>query len=256
MSSRLVQRRKPNHKSQRRVKCDEQQPACLRCRNKGAGCQYTRSNKIHGTHDFALMPETSSSKGIWTNNNTLEVRDRTKPPIQAARRHSIITFQLQAREESQSLCSMDFWYTLTCFSFTVEHAPFLRDRVTTQAKDCDFLMDALLATTSLHQAHESTNKARRKDLVVASLQHQNRAIGGLKQTLTTLSLENCDDVFLDTVLMLLCAFASSVMPATQTTSATDIVIGAHHFLQGAQIIGMQCFTWLFEGQALRLFGVD
>jgi hypothetical protein len=118
-------------------------------------------------------------------------------------------------------------------------------------------MGALLASTSLHLASEANNAAAAQSLVTASLQHQNRAIAGLKQNLLTLSPKNCDDVFLTTVLMMMCAFVSSIMPLRQDTqprSTIDMLIVAFNFLVGAQAVGIRCFPWLFQGRAMELFG--
>jgi hypothetical protein len=161
------------------------------------------------------------------------------------------------RRESDELRLMHVWSTRTCFSFPSEHAPFLRDRVGKQALDCDFLMGALLAPTSLHLAAETNDISSTRELVTAALEHQNRAIAGLKQNLQDLSPGNCDDVFLTTVLMMVCAFVQSILPLERygpAKSAADVMVDAFKFLEGAQLVGISCFAWLFQGRALELFG--
>ncbi|KAH9863963.1 hypothetical protein J1614_009896 [Plenodomus biglobosus] len=115
-------------------------------------------------------------------------------------------------------------------------------------------MGALLASSSLHLASEAKDAATARRLVHASLDHQNRAIVGLRQNLQSLSPENCDNVFLTAVLMMMCAFVSSIMPVAQAKSSTGMMVDAFHFLKGAQAVGIRCFPWLFKGRALELFG--
>lgn len=205
---------------------------------------------MEGQHAFALglhaastTDRVESSTGAYQNNYP-----------QGPMYQNITLPRLQAHDEADVLCSMNFWYARACFSFSVDYATFLRTRVTTQAHNCDYLMGAVLASTTLQQAHESRNTASRRALLVAAIQHQNRAIAGLKQNLDALGRDNCDNVFLTTVFLMLCAFASSIISDTETTSVTDIMLRASKFLQGAQNVGTQCIAWLFEGRALEIFG--
>lgn len=115
-------------------------------------------------------------------------------------------------------------------------------------------MGALLASSSLHLASEAKDAATARRLVHASLDHQNRAIVGLRQNLQSLSPENCDNVFLTAVLMMMCAFVASIMPVAQAKSGAGMMVDAFHFLKGAQAVGIRCFPWLFKGRALELFG--
>lgn len=115
-------------------------------------------------------------------------------------------------------------------------------------------MSALLASTSLHRA--ALDPTNTRALVMTALRHQNIAITGLQKNLTALSPENCDEVFLTTVLLMMCAFinVTGIVPSLEGKKVVDLVGDAASFLRGAQVVGTECFAWLFRGRALELFG--
>jgi hypothetical protein len=251
-----VRRRKPHAKSRsgceqcrkRRVKCDELRPTCSNYRNKNEECQYKCPHQMQGLHNFPLTQQSSPSKEGITASSADRTPDRDGLLTSMKNQNNTCPCQPIHLKESDELSLMHVWSTRTYFSFTSEHAPFLRDRVGKQALDCDFLMGALLASTSLQLAAESTDITSTCDLVTASLEHQNRAMAELKQNLQSLSPANCDDVFLTTVLMLVWAFGQSILPHgryAQAKSAVDIMVDAFKFLEGAQTVGIRCFAWLF-----------
>jgi hypothetical protein len=209
---------------------------------------------MQGLHEFSLVVKENSQKErpAITANIVRKSLER-EPDLPTTMHHGPLCSTAFNSERSDELCLMDFWRTKTCFSFAPEYAPFLRDTVTKQASNCDFLMGALLASISLHRAVTDSTNTRTN--VLAALQHQNRAITGLKHNLQSLSPANCDEVFLTTVLLMMCAFVTSIMPTMEAKPVADVMIDAAHFLQGAQIVGTQCFAWLFQGRALELFGV-
>jgi hypothetical protein len=101
-------------------------------------------------------------------------------------------------------------------------------------------MGALLASTSLQLTAESTDITSTCDLVIASFEHRNRAIAGLKQNVQSVSPANCDDVFLTTVLMMVCAFGQFILPHgryARAKSAADIMVDAFKFLKAHRPLG-------------------
>ncbi|KAF2853354.1 hypothetical protein T440DRAFT_390115, partial [Plenodomus tracheiphilus IPT5] len=174
MPTQKVKSRRPHTKSRsgctqcrgRRVKCDETRPICSNCQDRGKDCIYSRPMRGPGLHNFAVKDSALSAPyAIATT-----VARKVSHPLRPITWTPIILLQPREGEELRFL---HFWSTQTCYSFTPVHAPFLRDRVRKQALSCDFLMGALLASTSLQLASDAKDTATARRLVNSSLDHQN-----------------------------------------------------------------------------------
>lgn len=220
-----------NRCRERRVKCDELRPICYNCQHRDEECQYNRPQQTYQVHTFALIQRSWSANGaVATASSPGEVHGRTNAPTTCLDRMRASPLPSDATE----LRLLNVWYTQTCYSFTTANASFLRERVGKQALNCDFLMGALLGSTALHLASETHSTVTARNLITISLQHQNRALVGLQQSLYALIFDNCDDIFLTTALMMMCSFVSSITlgpTGTQHRSTTDAMIEAFRILE-------------------------
>lgn len=133
-----------------------------RCLNRDQVCEYSRSARGPGLHNFA-------NASAMSQHIQVSIPSKTKHHPATSSWTQSIPPPLKDGDELQSL---HVWSTQICYSFTPTHAPFLRDRVGEQALSCDFLMGALLASSSLHLASDTKDIATARRLVTSSLEHQ------------------------------------------------------------------------------------
>ncbi|CAN9286875.1 unnamed protein product [Alternaria alternata] len=91
-----------------------------------------------------------------------------------------------------------------------------RDYVVAKAMKHTYLMDIILAFTSLHSASKATEASSSHEHVAAALHYQNQSIAEFNETqsLVKLSEENLDPVCLMTALHAVTALVASLTPAT------------------------------------------
>ncbi|KAH7401288.1 hypothetical protein BKA66DRAFT_99901 [Pyrenochaeta sp. MPI-SDFR-AT-0127] len=235
----------------RRVKCDEKHPCCSICSERQEMCHYSKPMKR------VRPPGTSSIMGA-----NLDLPSATQPVAHIAPHAVSDTAESSSRSLSSSrqplettrrfreLELMHYWCTRTCNSFTQEIGEGLRDYIIQQGLQHNYLMEALLALTSLHMASESKDSALIDENVSEALQYQTRAVAGLRSTLGILSRENCDAVFIASLLITVCTIVSPLLQGkrshpTQTTA--EAMSKLHDFLNGIKSVLSVSRAWLEEG---------
>ncbi|KZM25896.1 uncharacterized protein EKO05_0009111 [Ascochyta rabiei] len=90
-----------------------------------------------------------------------------------------------------------------------------RDWTVNKALEYSYLMDILLAFTSLHSASEATGTIETYIHVTAALHYQNQSIAELNrgQSLVRITEETCESVVLATALNAICTLLASMVPA-------------------------------------------
>lgn len=104
---------------------------------------------------------------------------------------------------------MHYWDTKTCDSFTPRARDLLRYWIPPIAFQQEYLMESLLALTSLHLASERgcSNLAH-----VTALQYENRAIAGLRLALEDLTPNNWHAICVCSLFIMVCSMLSTVLP--------------------------------------------
>ena len=226
-----------NRCKKRRIKCDESGPPCATCRARNAVCEYpsnifrpsswterykekdVSSEKRHIIH---TAPETElSSESVQENSNT--------PLFSIAKR----TRELQL---------MHHWTLKTCHSFSKILSDVFQTYVVEQALHYHFLMDALLALTSLHMASElAVDSPERAVFLSDALQYQSRALPAFRMELENVSPINCDALFACSVLMMACTVVSPWLEIQDSEPDISAKVPTHlkslfHFVKGIHSI--------------------
>lgn len=153
---------------------------------------------------------------------------------------------------------MHHWSTRTSCSFANQFVNVFRDHAVSEAFRHDYLMDALFATTSLHIACEMEDATAARIHVSTALQYQNRTMSGLRKTLNNISPSNCDAILTSAMLMMICAFLSSLMPIGSDDApvpAEEAVFKLVDFLYGVKYILDLSRPWVVEGPIGTIIGL-
>ncbi|KAF2003935.1 hypothetical protein P154DRAFT_519551 [Amniculicola lignicola CBS 123094] len=151
---------------------------------------------------------------------------------------------------------MHHWCTRTCYSFTVHEVELFRDHVGQEALCHEYLMDALLATTLLHIASESTDYIKIRSLVDEALHRQNNSVSGLRAALSELSPQNCDSVFACSVLLMVCSIVSPLLSRRcddQVRYTADAILLLADFIRGISSVVHLGRPWLEQGRLHQMF---
>lgn len=111
---------------------------------------------------------------------------------------------------------MHQWSTITYRTSGPRNMEVFRDYVVAEAMKHTYLMDIVLAFTSLHSASKATEASSSHEHLAAALHYQNQSIVEFNETksLVKLSEENLDPVCLMTALHAVTALVASLTPAT------------------------------------------
>jgi hypothetical protein len=145
---------------------------------------------------------------------------------------------------------MHYWFTRTCHSFTRNGSELFRDNVAKEALEHDYLLHAVFAVTLLQQASALQDPMEVQPLVDAALQNQNLAVSGLSEMLQAISSYNCDAVFLSSVLIMVCAIISPLLPVRddeRTHSISEILWTLVQMMKGISSVVEVARPWVEEG---------
>lgn len=151
---------------------------------------------------------------------------------------------------------MHQWCTRTCNSFTPRFAGLCREYVPREAFRHGYLLDALLAITTLHIASDVCDENIVLRYISAAFRYQNQSMAGLNRTLGDISPDNVDAVVLSSVFIMICAVLSPLLPATpgdQIESTADAIIPLVHLLKGIGSIINDHREWLVQGPFVYWF---
>lgn len=191
----------------RRVKCDEQNPQCSSCAQRGEDCIYlrfpTKATPITSSKTATTPAETTPSSDAGTGNNS-------PAPINALQDDVDCTLWNSGRVRELEL--LHHWCLKTSNSFTPELIDLFQDHLVKEALRNTHLMEALLALTAFHIACETNDLVTSRDFTRTGMSYQTRAVTGLRIVLGSLSPENCDPVFASSVLIMVCVMVSPFLP--------------------------------------------
>lgn len=115
---------------------------------------------------------------------------------------------------------MHHWTLKTCQSFSAILSDIFQTYVVEQALRYPFLMDSLLALTSLHMASElPIDNLERSELLRDALHYQNRAMPVFRLELGKVTPENCNALFACSVILMACTF---VFPSLEANNELEI----------------------------------
>jgi hypothetical protein len=133
-----------------------------------------------------------------------------KSPIPSTKRH-------------RELKLMHHWTMKTCHSFSQLLSETFQTYVVQEALQQEFLMDALLALTSLHMATELPVMNEEREVYLSdALQYQSSAVPAFRAALENISPTNCDTLFACSVIMMACTV---VFPSLETNLHSKVDVG-------------------------------
>lgn len=145
---------------------------------------------------------------------------------------------------------MHHWCTKTCHSFKLKHAELFQGYVVKEALKHEYLMESLLALTSLHIASEMTDPLSAAPYVSAALQYQNSAVPAFRAALHNVTPSNCDAVFASSVFMMAATMVSPLLPTgdnDNASSPTQNMLRLFDFVKGiTSVVGIS-HQWLDNG---------
>ncbi|KAI1769347.1 hypothetical protein GGR53DRAFT_155563 [Hypoxylon sp. FL1150] len=223
------------------TKCDESGPPCNNCTLRKAKCVYSRPNN-----------ENDSIRG------SLSIRARQKEL--AAYRPSVdrpsgnVETICAAYGGPSSLLDLELmhqWSTQTynCFEGIPEDLPYLQNILPRSALKYDFMLNCILAISSLHIARSAPESQSSKYLN-AALEFYNRGSSSFRKNLGSINEDNCH------VLYMFSAIAVSVhlaIPQSSSSMLTHATV-AFDLLNGCTSIGMMAMPWMLKSPfPIRLF---
>ena len=232
----------------RRVKCDEKAPRCTNCTNRDEQCVFPlhRTQTANARNESETFSTSPASTELSTNCSvdSFTYPRRTPSPYES--------------NLSTQVALMHYWCTKTCHTFTRNGSELFRDHVGKEALQHQYLMEAVFSVTLLHQASELDDLAAVRRLVGAALQYQNSSVLGLRKSLADLSPSNCDALFICSVLVMVSAIVSPLLPTSeiapsQTTSDTIVVLVA--LMSGVNSVVDMARPWIEQGPLHRFFGI-
>lgn len=226
----------------RHIKCDEAGPPCGHCISRQVECKYPdilRHSRLSGQIEEAEGPLADQAATHNVNAESLEQLQSSYPPWTVDR-----TRELQLMHQ---------WSLKTCHSFSPGLSETFQDYVVHQALQFPFLMDSLLALSSLHLATEQPDSNdstyHRRD----ALHYQGCAVPAFRAALEIVSPSNCNALFACSVIMMACAAVSPSLQRNDENSSLDRTSTLHDltlmfpFVKGIHSIIDQARSWLVDG---------
>jgi len=133
-----------------------------------------------------------------------------------------------------------------------------RDWVVNKSLKYSYLMDILLALTSLHSASQAVESGEAYEHVTAALHYQNQSIAELNkgQSLVRITQETCEPVVLVTALNAVCTLLASMIPATsgeQLESLPEVMLRTRRYMLGLNEVVEHCRSWAEDSELARIF---
>ncbi|OTA52298.1 hypothetical protein K449DRAFT_440844 [Hypoxylon sp. EC38] len=257
----------------KRVKCDQEQPRCTRCRKKGQACTYrhlTSSYDPFGNHsNTASGPTTSatsfnlvsapSRRGVVTLDLTSEAfrpemesfptvlpsdsispSSYISPPAPSAVTplyKGILTFD-PITEQLLHHYSTEVSLVFTSSEVQVEVLSCFHEAVIRHSFVYPYVYHAMLTVSALHLAShtpalDSASRVRSPHLVTA-LAHKASALEGLRSIVNSITASTCEPTLAASGLLTVCAFA--LLPTGLASDAIDLLGQIMTFYRGTVAI--------------------
>ncbi|KNG91363.1 hypothetical protein ANOM_000476 [Aspergillus nomiae NRRL 13137] len=155
---------------------------------------------------------------------------------------------------------MHVWSFKTCHSFSCNLGEVFRSFVVEQAFHHPFLMDSLLALTSLHIAsgtigsnnndandnHAPLSSATVSEYINDALRYQNSAVPAFCTALENISASNCHALFACSVIMMACAVVAPFVGSSRGNMVENLT-SPFHFVKGIHSVIDKSRLWLAKG---------
>lgn len=133
-----------------------------------------------------------------------------------------------------------------------------RDWTVKKALEHPYLMDILLAFTSLHSASEAAGPSEAYEHVTAALHFQNQSIAELNrgQSVLKVTPETCEPIFVVTGLNGVCTLLANLVPARsgeQLDSISEVLLRVQRCMLGVNEVIAHCKGWAEDGELASMF---
>ncbi|KAH7112502.1 hypothetical protein B0J11DRAFT_498101 [Dendryphion nanum] len=201
--------RKPHSKSRfgclpckkRHIKCGEETPICRNCINRRVTCIYGLPRASSPRHASRATSSKDTCHTQCEQNNGMELPLTCRCGQDSMTQCAIPTTKLQELQ-------LMVYYTTTTYETmanSLEDIEIWRKVVPKEAVQHDFLMDELLALSSLHFA--SQNPGSRWQFAEIAIQYQTSALRKYASALEHVTKDNCDALFICSILITILALA-------------------------------------------------
>ncbi|XPS76913.1 hypothetical protein M3J09_008957 [Ascochyta lentis] len=153
---------------------------------------------------------------------------------------------------------MHKWSTVTYLNSGPRNMEVFRDYSVNKALEYSYLMDILLALTSLHSASEAAGTSEAYEHVTAALHYQNQSIAELNrgQSLVKITQETCEPVVLVTAINAICTLVVSMVPVASSErleSMPEVMLRVRRCMLGLNEVIEQCRSWVENSELARIF---
>lgn len=240
----------------RRVKCDEQEPCCGTCQSRRTVCHYSRPKVDGRTRSAGTGTPNSTSKLLPRPGSSSSASTPISPdPAPTSSVATEVDFRSSRRRKELQL--MQFWFTKTCYSFTLPLGELFNSYVVNMALEYEYLADSMFALTSLHIASEIVSDPTTvAHYVSQSLHYQNNSMAEFRTAMQNPTITNCDAIFISSILTMACAVVSPQLPTSNhdaTTSSMESVMALYEFINGISSIVNMNRQWLQDGPCKVMF---
>jgi hypothetical protein len=233
----------------RRVKCDETLPCCSVCAHREEPCSYIRRMAVIKT---SVTEQNHSNVLLFghspMSDRTLETNAELR--LTPAANSSPLSYTSEASIRIREMSLMYHWARNTRDSFTKQINDSLQDHIIREALRHNYLMEAVLALTSLHIASDAETPTVVDEYVSVAVRYQHQALVGLRSALSSLSPGNCDAIFITSILVMVSTIVSSLLQKEydqKTTSTAEAMLKLTSFLHGIQSVLNVSREWVSSG---------
>src|SRR5690242_9856384 len=232
----------------RRVKCNEVTPICGNCAQRQDSCHYSHATAIITTARPKRQVVSPSPKNVTLFPSYPLLDNYCGPSARLTSYNATRMKELQLMHQ---------WSTLTYLTSGPRNMEVFRDYSFKKAMEHTYLMDILLAFTSLHSASEASGSADAYEHVTAALYFQNQSIAELNrgQSLLHVSQATCEPVVLVTVLNGICTLIASMVPAAsgeQLEPLPQVMLRVRKCMLGVTQVIEHCRGWAEDSELVRI----
>ncbi|RDL42214.1 uncharacterized protein BP5553_02193 [Venustampulla echinocandica] len=226
---------------QRRTKCDETKPVCLRCGKRGDTCSFTHSPIVVISSYSGPQLRSSDSKEVPSEITTPLTQDSengSDPEISLASRYAL-------KDDGNDTLRLIHYYGLSTRKLLAdgdEQIPIWRDVIPALAFEHDFLLSGLLAITSLHLALIHPSKVHHN----AALHHYAKAIALFRPHLSAINPDNVSALFTFSCLVAVYSFGIHQTPGSHFSPLLEIQ-EVFTLFRGIGVVVKTGAKWLEKG---------
>ncbi|KFA52534.1 hypothetical protein S40293_09955 [Stachybotrys chartarum IBT 40293] len=214
---------------QRHVKCDEARPACRNCQQRQKDCSYSK-----------LKPPPASGPAGTPSSGTASGHHSSGPS-----RQLLVLGQSQPQQQytkisrAQELYLMHHYTTITFHTLANTDSPeevyLWKMAVPQLAAKYEFLMNSLLALSSLHLAHLEPPSS--SSYTEAAMQYHISGLHDFKVALEQMTEENPNALFAFSIIITIMTFAMhTVGPDSRVSTPAESLISIFKLLRGVEVI--------------------